>query len=154
LRTVHLIDADNLLGDPATTDRARIEAVFEAYRRAADFRVGDQVILATGCNGAHVLEVELAWPGAEHRRRAGADGADLELLDAAEWLAASQRFDRVVIGSGDLIFCVALDVLRAADIRVDVVARPRSLAQGLRVCAGDGLRWMDDVRPDDFAVAA
>ena len=135
VRTFHLVDADNLLGDPTTTDRAFIEATFAAYRLAAGYRSGDLVVVATGCNGLHVFEVEAAWPGALHRRRSGSDGADLELLEEAKWAAESGRFGRVVIGSGDRIFIVAFDALRASDLTVDVVARPRSLARCLAIRA-------------------
>jgi hypothetical protein len=134
-RTLHLVDADNLLGDPNTVDRERIQSVFVKYRHASGFRVGDQVVVATGCNGRHVFEVEAAWPGVTHRRRSGADGADLELLDAADWAARSGRFGRVVIGSGDRIFMTAVDVLRSADVVVDVVARAESLASCLALQA-------------------
>jgi len=127
-RTLHLVDADNLLGDPNTVDRELIESVFVQYRRASGHCVGDQVVVATGRNGLHVFEVEAAWPGVSHRRRSGADGADLELLDEADWAARSGRFGRVVIGSGDRIFMTAVDVLRSADVPVEVVARPESLA--------------------------
>ena len=52
----------------------------------------------------------------------------MELLDEARWAASSRRFRRVVIGSGDRIFMVAVDVLRSADVVVDVVSRQESLA--------------------------
>ena len=111
-RTLHLVDADNLLGDPNTCDEEFIAATFDAYRKAAGHRPGDHIVVATGTNSRHVYAVENAWPNASHRRRSGTDGADLELLDAAEWAARSGRFDRAVIGSGDRIFMVAFDLLR------------------------------------------
>ena len=142
-RSLHLVDADNLIGDPRTTDRQKIEAAFEAYRDAADYRVGDHVVIATGCNGLHVLEVERSWPGAQHRRRRGTDGADLELLEAADFAAASGRYDRVVIGSGDRIFMAALENLRANSIDVDVVARDGHLARALKLQAGGRVRYIN-----------
>jgi hypothetical protein len=127
-RTLHLVDADNLLGDPNTVDRGLIRSVFAQYRRAAGYRAGDQVVVATGRNGLHVFEVEAAWPGVLHRRRSGEGGADLELLDEAYWASRSGRFGRVVIGLGDRIFMTAVDVLRLSNVAVDVVARRESLA--------------------------
>jgi hypothetical protein len=123
------VDVDNLLGDPRTTDERRIDLLFREYRRVADFADGDHVVVATGCNSRHVFAVEAAWPSACHRRRAGADGADMALLDEADWAARSRRYDRVVIGSGDRIFLEALDRLRAVDLGVEVVACARSLAR-------------------------
>ena len=149
-RTLHLVDADNLLGDPNTVVRTYIESVFVQYRHASGFQLGDQVVVATGCNGLHVFEVEAAWPGVSHRRRYGADGADLELLDSADWAARSGRFGRVVIGSGDRIFMTAVDVLRSADVVVDVVARPESLATCLALQARGHVVALDgsgEIRP-------
>ena len=142
-RSLHLIDADNVIGDPRTTDRRTIAAAFDAYRLAADYQLGDHVIIATGCNGLHVLEVELAWPGVQHRRRSGPDGADLELLEAADFAASSGRYDRVVIGSGDRIFMVAIANLRARSIDVDVVARYGHLAKAMKLQAGGRVRYID-----------
>jgi hypothetical protein len=144
-RTLHLVDADNLLGDPGTVDRRLIDLTFERYRRASGYRPGDQVVVATGRNGQHVFEVEAAWPGVLHRRRSGADGADMELLEQADWAASSRRFGRVVIGSGDRIFMVAVDVLRAADVVVDVVSRRASLAAALALQTRGRVVALDDV---------
>jgi hypothetical protein len=135
-RSIHLIDADNLLGDPATTDRTLISRTFEAYRAAARVTGGDHVVVATGRNGLHVLEVELAWPGVRHRRRSGPDGADLELLDEVDWLLVARRFDRVVIGSGDGVFASAVQRCVAAGIAVEVLSRPEALSQHLARAAG------------------
>jgi hypothetical protein len=134
-RTLHLVDVDNLLGDPCTTDVARVDLLFRDYRRISNFVPGDHVVVATGCNAQHVFAVESAWPTVCHRRRAGADGADMALLDEADWAASSMRYDRVVIGSGDRIFLEALDRLRAVDLAVDVVACARSLARAFAVRA-------------------
>ncbi len=134
-RALHLVDVDNLLGDPRTTDPTCVHLLFDDYRRVAQFREGDHVVIATGCSPKHVFVVEAAWPTACHRRRAGADGADMALLEEADWAASSRRYDRVVIGSGDRIFLDALDRLRAVDLNVDVVARARSLARAFAIRA-------------------
>lgn len=141
-RTLHLIDADNLIGDPCTTDRTRIRAALEGYRRASGYDRGDHVVVATGCNGLHVLEIRLAWPEAQHRCRRGRDGADLELLDAAELAASSGRYDRVVIGSGDRVFMVAVQNLFAASIDVEIVTSHRRLAPALAALAHGRIRYM------------
>ena len=91
-RALHLIDADNLIGDPRTTDQGLVEAVFEQYRDTAGFANGDLAVVATGANGLHVLTVECAWPSARHLRRAGADGADHALLDEVGWICERGRF--------------------------------------------------------------
>ena len=144
-RTLHLVDADNLLGDPQCTDAAHISSVFAAYRQASAFAPGDHVVVATGCNSQHVLSVELAWPAVCHRRRSGPDGADMALLEESDWAARVGRFRRVVIGSGDRIFLAALDRLRSADITVDVVSRRRSLSSALAVRARGSLHYLPEI---------
>ncbi len=134
-RTIHLVDVDNLLGNPGTTDRQRIRTCLARYRARAGYTPGDHVIVATGCNGRHVLETELAWPAAVHRRRAGKDGADLALLDDLDWVIASGRYTRVVIGSGDHAFAPSVDRLLAANIRVDIVSDTRRLCRQLATAA-------------------
>jgi len=135
VRTLHLVDADNLLGDPSTTDAAFIRTVFDAYRAAAGLAAGDHVVVATGRNGWHVLEVELAWPRALHRRRSGADGADQELLDLFDWAVAADRHGRIVVGSGDGMFAPAVERSIAAGLEVGVVARPEALSRSLASAA-------------------
>ena len=46
-RTRHLIDVDNLLGDPGCAEGAPIRGLFDAYRQASSFNHGDQVVVAT-----------------------------------------------------------------------------------------------------------
>ncbi len=144
-RTLHLIDVDNLLGDPGCCEGDRIRGLFDAYRLASSFVPGDHVVVATGCNAQHALEVELAWPTVCHRRRSGRDGADMALLEESEWAARAGRFRRVVIGSGDRIFLDAMDRLRAVDITVDFVARRRSLAAAIGVRARDCIRFLPEL---------
>lgn len=139
-RTLHAVDIDNLLGGPDGTDRSQIERVLTSYRRAAEYQPGDHVIVATGCNGLHVLEAELAWARVAHRRRRGRDGADNLLIEELEWVQETKRFDRVVIGSGDHIFASAAQSLIAAGIAVRVVATPRGLSRHLRIAVGPNVR--------------
>jgi hypothetical protein len=142
-RTLHLIDADNLLGDPCTCDSPQIDAMYAAYRHAAGFAADDHVVIAAGTNGEHVFAVEHGWECARHLRRRGPNGADLALLEEASWAARSDRFDRVVIGSGDGIFVGAHDELRAAGLHVDVVAQRRSLSAALAARAGERVTFLD-----------
>lgn len=134
-RGLHLVDADNLLGDPITVDPSAIRRTFAAYRRAARFAPGDHAVVASCAHPGHAFEVRAAWPGVLHRWRRGPDGADLALLEEAEAAARSGRYGRVVLGCGDRIFLVALDVLRSANVEVQVVSRRNALARALRVRA-------------------
>jgi uncharacterized LabA/DUF88 family protein len=154
--TLHLVDADNLLGDPTTVDRQVIDAVFEQYRRVSGYRSGDHVVIATGCNGLHVLEVELAWPGVVHRRRRGKDGADHVLRAEAESAVVGGAYDRVVIASGDREFMVAFECLLDAGFEVEVVAHHRRLARGFAALAHGRIRYFPTphVAATELTVAA
>ena len=45
-RSLHLIDIENLLGDPFCSDPCRIQETFDTYWCLADWRPGDQVLIA------------------------------------------------------------------------------------------------------------
>jgi len=152
--TLHLLDVDNLLGDPTTTDRSTIEWVFEHYRQVSGYRSGDHVVVATGCNGMHVLEIELAWPGVNHLRKRGRDGADQVLCAEAEWAAAQGGYDRVVIASGDRVFMLAYQLLHAAGFHVEVVANHRRLAPALAALAHGHLRYFGNPPASAIRAAA
>jgi hypothetical protein len=122
-RALHLVDIDNLLGDPATYDELEIGWTICAYKHAASFVDGDHVVVATSPFARHALAIGTAWPGARHVWRKGKDGADLALLESAAWAVKTGNFGRVVIGSGDHIFVDALEWFAAANVPVQVVSR-------------------------------
>jgi hypothetical protein len=136
-RTLHLVDVDNLLGDPRQATPASVAATLAAYRRAAGVSPTDLVVVAT--NPGLALHVGLAWPGPLLRAAKGPDGADLALLaDLDDLIAAGAfpcRFSRVVFGGGDHIYEPAARRLVAAGTRVVVVSRPDALARCLRQSA-------------------
>ncbi len=127
-RALHLVDIDNLLGDPATCDELEIGWTISAYKHAASFVEGDHVVVATSPFGRHALAIGTAWPGARHIWRKGKDGADLALLESAAWAVKTGNFGRVVIGSGDHIFADALEWFAAVGVPVQVVSRRESCA--------------------------
>jgi hypothetical protein len=144
-RALHLVDIDNLLGDPATHDEREIGRTVHAYRDVASFEEGDHVVVATSPFGRHAFAIGTAWPGAQHLWRKGRDGADLALLEQAAWAMETGSFDRVVIGSGDRIFLAALEWFEGVGVPVEVVSRRRSLADALRTRARS-VRYMPEAQ--------
>jgi len=136
-RTLHLVDVDNLLGDPRQATPASVAAILAADRHAVRVAPADLVVVAT--NPGLALDVGLAWPGPLLRAARGPDGADLALLaDLGDLMAAGAfpcRFSRVVIGGGDHIYEPAARRLTAAGTQVVVVSRPDALARRLRASA-------------------
>jgi hypothetical protein len=159
-RTLHLIDIDNLVGADHRNPTA-ISAAGDVYRRLAPVVPGDQVIVACDRAPMKRLSVGLAWPGARVVAGVGPSGADLALSDAAadaRWIA--DRFDAVVIGSGDGHFAQLARSLRWSGggrlQDVMVVARPGTLAQELARAVAHHVRWFPrtDDRGPAVAVAA
>jgi hypothetical protein len=127
-RTLHLVDVENLLGDPCSS-AAAVGEVLARYRRR-HLRSGDQVVIAA--NPHLGVKAKLAWPEALVRWRRGPDGADKALLAEAEPADIARRFDRLVVASGDHIFEPLLKEVRALGVAVLVVHRPGSLSKHLR----------------------
>ena len=126
-RTLHLVDLENLCGGPSFSE-LQARAVEQCYRRAVELGPRDQVVLATSHWAARA-----AWFGwskvARRVTRSGPDGADLALLAVIDAETVCDRFERVVIGSGDKIFAQAAPALQAAGVEVMVVSRPINLTR-------------------------
>lgn len=133
LRTLHLIDIENLLGEP----RPAAESVFQArIAYAAHVFVGENDLVVVACNHGCALDVGLAYSGARMVVRSGPDGADLALLEVLAEHDVEGRFDAVVVASGDGIFTDAVAALAAVGLPTVVVSRPESLSRTLRLAAG------------------
>jgi hypothetical protein len=121
-RTLHLVDLENLLGDPrATTDAAL--ATFGAYLDVAHWSVDDHVIIATNPWLMTKIAFDLPVPASRHAVH-GRDGADTMLLSLAPAELVVKRYGRLVIGSGDGIFTSRARAVRDSGVTVDIVARP------------------------------
>ena len=131
-RTLHLVDIENLIGtDPKAASIHDVQHAFGQFARAARQRVTDLMII--GCNPKLAVKVQATLRGAGRiRTRKGPDGADLALLDAVEVDLWSERFDRVVIGSGDHIFTETAARLREAGLEVVVVGLDGHVSIDLR----------------------
>jgi hypothetical protein len=127
-RTLHLVDVENLLGNPYSSEAAVAE-VLARYRRC-HLRDGDHVIIAA--NPHLGFKAKMAWPEALVRWGRGSDGADKALLAEANPTDIARRFDRLVVASGDHIFVELVKQVRARGVAVIVVYRPGSLSKRLR----------------------
>ncbi len=133
-RTLHLVDIENLVGNPFASKRDALDAL-DRYLELAGYRDGDQIVVAANPGLIREIGFDLTLPCSLHAAR-GDDGADLILLAQAEpgWVAA--RFDRLVIGSGDAEFVDAALAVRDLGTPVVVVSRRSSLSGRLQ---GEGL---------------
>jgi hypothetical protein len=127
-RTLHLIDIENLAGGDFSV--VEMASAAEAYRETAAVAAMDHVVTAVGVS-ALLSAVKAGFSGRMVVGR-GVDGADHALLKVVanpERIAA--QYDRIVIGSGDHIFCEAARELRARGIAVGVVSRAERLSRHL-----------------------
>jgi hypothetical protein len=132
LRTLHLIDIENLAGSPVP---GRIDVLLVRYRyhKRVGFSANDQAIV--GCNHLAFRHVGFSWPGVRHLVRSGENGADLELLDVIRHEHVAERFSHVVIASGDGIFAQEAAGLAAKGCHLTVASRRGALSKRLRLMA-------------------
>lgn len=139
LRSLHLVDVENLLGG-TNFGEADVALAAAAYGPVAGLAATDLVVVSSSHHTARA-----AWFGwGEARRivRSGVSGADLALIEVIETENVAVRFDRIVIGSGDGNFAVSAAKLQAAGIAVTVVSRPAFLSRQLRLAVRD-VRHLD-----------
>lgn len=101
-RWLHLIDAENLCGtgDPTEGEMRRVHDAYVDMMRPGP---EDHTIVGAGRRSGFVAGA--GWPGARLVLGSGPDGADLALLDSLRAPdEVVQRFDGVVVASGDHIF--------------------------------------------------
>lgn len=148
-RRIVLIDIENIVGGGVSLPR-QVHGAQAAIAAAIGPCDQDHVVVAYGRFGVDVVGFEWAGP----RRLVfcgGSNGADLELLDILESEGVGDRFEEVVVVSGDGIFA---DVVALLGLRTDVtvVSRPESCSRRLRMAAKHALSL--DYDPSAFTEAA
>lgn len=130
-RRVILVDIENVIGgaalrrDTAIWARRQVESVLGV-------NVHDQVVI--GASHVGFLNSALSWPHKQYVVKSGIDGADLALIDELEALRVD-RYDEVVVVSGDGIFADPIAKLTAQGVSVTVVAHRGHCAARLRLAA-------------------
>lgn len=137
-RTFHLVDMENLVGGAVST--RSVAGAWTEYVTAAGVREGDQVVV--GVARRHAATTFFALPTGIRRLVGsdGPDGADRALLEAVDVGLVAERFERVVIGSGDHAFTdLAAELLQRGISMVEVVGKG-SPARGLTTVCGPPVR--------------
>jgi hypothetical protein len=129
-RTLHLVDIENLVGNPRATKTEALGA-FAHYLDLAGYREADQIVVAANPGLVREIAFDLPVPCSVHAAH-GTDGADNALLGAADPAWVTERFERLVIGSGDGAFAPTARTVRDCGTPVLVVSRPSSLSSRLR----------------------
>ncbi|WP_409366232.1 NYN domain-containing protein [Mycolicibacterium septicum] len=100
---------------------------------AINLKPRDQIVIGTSHVG--LLATGVGWPGPRIVVRSGEDGADLALLEVLLDERVNERFEEVVVVSGDAIFADAVARLGELGVTVTVVARREACARRLRFAA-------------------
>lgn len=131
-RTIHLIDIENLCGQPVVTvERAREARA--AYENRITIGEHDLIVVASSRMSAFAAYA--VWPEARRLWRDGKDGADICLAQVITFEGLPERFNRVVLASGDGGFTEFVEYLTARNVTVDVVGLERHLAYRLAIAA-------------------
>ena len=134
-RRIVLVDIENAARGAVTSEET-VRWVQRAVGEAVGVTAKDPVVI--GVSHIGLLAVGCGWPGQRYVVQSGVNGADLALLDVlAENMA--ERFDSVVLVSGDGIFADAVAALGAEGVSVTVVADRDSLSRRLQMAAADVL---------------
>lgn len=135
-RRLVLVDLENVVGGAHMT----VEQAGCAQQLISDalcLTSKEQVIVGIGPTA--LLSAGICWPGSRTVMGRGQDGADLALLDVLSAERVEERFDEVVLVSGDGIFSEAVAALGAHGIVVTVVSLVGSCSKRLRMAASSTL---------------
>lgn len=141
IRTLHLVDLENLVGDPRAKPTEALGALAD-YLDLAEYQPGDSVLIVANPGMIAVVAFDTPVPCSMHAAR-GEDGADLALLSHVEPTRIAERFGRLAIGSGDGGFADAALAVRDCGAPVIVVSRRRSLSRRLQG-EGFGIRFLPE----------
>lgn len=131
-RRLVVVDIENVAGGAVVT-QAMADWARTVVESALDVREGEQVVIGTSHIG--LFTAKTAWPCARVKARSGEDGADIELLEVLTTEGVEDRFDEVVLVSGDHIFVEAVAALGASGVGVTVASWAQSLSTRLRLAA-------------------
>jgi hypothetical protein len=140
-RRIYLIDIENVAHGACLTTEIAASAM-EAVLAVVPPRHGDLVVIGTCHLG--LLSVATAYPTARRLMGSGPDGADLALLEEMTQHMVD-RFDELVLVSGDHIFADGVAWLAARGLPTTVVSHPDSLSRQLRMAATD-IVYLQEVR--------
>lgn len=137
-RRLVLVDIENVVG-------GAVHSADEAHwaRQEVESMIGlqelDQVIVGTSHIG--LFSAHAAWPNSRLVVRSGENGADLALLEVMESENIHQRFEELVLISGDGIFTEEVSRLGGLGVHVTVVGHNDGVSKRLSMAASETLNF-------------
>jgi NYN domain len=142
-RRLVLVDIENMAGGACLTAQPVLR-VKQRLGELLSLGVHDQVVIGTSHIG--LVEVGCNWQGARRVVRSGPNGADLALLDVLDE-RISDRFEEVVLASGDGIFACAVATLATRGVPTTVVGRCRGTVAKTLQLAASRVVYLYDLGP-------
>lgn len=139
-RRLVLVDLENVTGGAVMT-LAMAEWGRAVLESTLNVKEGEQIVIGTSHLG--LFHAKDAWPCARVKVRSGENGADLELLDVLAAENIAERFDEVLLVSGDGIFADVVAHLGYGGVRVTVASWAQSMSTRLRLAAACTV-YLDD----------
>lgn len=133
-RTLHLIDIENQLGH-GRIKAYEVAEFMTSYKAVSNMRESDQVIIAVSSRDGLLELARANMTTCRFMHRPGKNGADLELLDVMLLENIADRFDRVVLASGDGGFVPAVFDLGIQGVHVTVIGQAGHISKRLRLVA-------------------
>ncbi|MGB3414140.1 MAG: NYN domain-containing protein [Microbacteriaceae bacterium] len=130
-RTMVLVDIENFcqMPNPSVEAIEKAQTLLETLIR---IKAGDQMIIA--CDVNNIANVGFTWRGNfELRMGQGKDGADLELLEELENGQLADRFENVIVVSGDHIYAPSLRILEAQGVNTRVISHSANISAELYI---------------------
>lgn len=122
-----IVDIENEVGASELTSANVVEV-----RNALELLESANIMQVVACSHHNAEAVLFNWPKARIILRSGKDGADIALINVVTDEHIGDRFDRVVIASGDGIFAQVAKDLLDKGVKVNIVCGRGKLAKDLR----------------------
>ena len=136
-RRLVVVDIENVAGGAVVTDWIARWARM-VVETALDIRDDEQVVIGTSHVG--LFHAKAAWPCARVKvRRSGENVAGHELIEVLTSERIEERFDEVVLVSGNQILSDAVASLGGSGVSITVVSWAASLSRRLRMAAARNL---------------
>ncbi len=132
MRSFHLVDLENILGDQQAHKYGNVSDVFRQFLKLASWKRGDAVVLASNHRLAKRAVFAIDIPHRFLASSCAPNAADNRLLDyvAGGWVQA--RFERVVVGSGDGAFGPFVNSCLQAGLETVAISRWGSYSHLIR----------------------
>lgn len=130
-RQLVLVDIENIAGGACLTDTA-VRRAKTQLGGTGQIGQADHVVIGTSHIG--LVQIGSNWDGVRYVVRSGPDGADLALLEVLGENVA-ERFESVVLASGDGIFAPTIAEFAAIGIPTTVIGRRGHIARRLLLVA-------------------